>query len=460
MLETDVERCLEQVMARLQQKNNEYKESREALEKDLASIEEEKQLILANMAETLAAGSDAEMAVRNLSTRLSEQAGTLHERTNTIELLEAELMQLREYSSDRDSLHTRLLEAEQRLLIADASIVTKDAELADKEEKLAERDAKISQLVGGDDMVERSMNTSEHSKGPSVADRKDGLESELEEAKATISALQGQVDQLSEMWAEVKAQAASHHSSPERASSQQCASHPTSLPPASLHPSSLVPTSDRGQSPGSPAKAPELLRRLPQEGGGIEEAGCSSPQPPIAGLREAAAAVTTLEEGKRALNEALAALEETQSQLVVKTEMLKQCQSILDEQQGKLQVYEEELKTFAGIRRDIEEGILAPDSETKKETERLQKEVKTLIEHNTTLAAALKNGPRQDEVERMEQQLAQAIQRGTEIQAEKDEAVRIAMESVGEVESYRARLVQTQERTVKRILSHWKVSQI
>ena len=38
-------------MARLQQKNNEYKESREALEKDLASIEEEKQLILANMAE-------------------------------------------------------------------------------------------------------------------------------------------------------------------------------------------------------------------------------------------------------------------------------------------------------------------------------------------------------------------------------------------------------------------------
>ena len=63
-------------------------------------------------------------------------------------------------------------------------------------------------------------------------------------------------------------------------------------------------------------------------------------------------------------------------------------------------------------------------------------------------------------MERMEQQLAQAIQRGTEIQAEKDEAVRIAMESVGEVESYRARLVQTQERTVKRILSHWKVAQI
>jgi len=37
------------------------------MEKELANIEEEKALILSNMAETLAAGSDAEMAIRNLS---------------------------------------------------------------------------------------------------------------------------------------------------------------------------------------------------------------------------------------------------------------------------------------------------------------------------------------------------------------------------------------------------------
>ena len=97
-----------------------------------------------------------------------------------------------------------------------------------------------------------------------------------------------------------------------------------------------------------------LARAIDERGGAMSGASDSSaarasePTGSVATTRsvEAAAAVTTLEGGKRALNEALAALEETQSQLVVKTEMLKQCQSILDEQQGKLQVYEEELKKF------------------------------------------------------------------------------------------------------------------
>ena len=52
------------VLARLQEKNIAYKEEVMVMEKELASIEEEKSLILSNMADTLAAGSDAEMAVR------------------------------------------------------------------------------------------------------------------------------------------------------------------------------------------------------------------------------------------------------------------------------------------------------------------------------------------------------------------------------------------------------------
>ena len=51
----------------LQEKNKEYREECEFMEKELANIEEEKALILSNMAETLAAGSDAEMAIRNLA---------------------------------------------------------------------------------------------------------------------------------------------------------------------------------------------------------------------------------------------------------------------------------------------------------------------------------------------------------------------------------------------------------
>jgi hypothetical protein len=50
-----------------QEKNKAYRAENELMEKELANIEEEKALILENMADTLAAGSDAEMAVSNRS---------------------------------------------------------------------------------------------------------------------------------------------------------------------------------------------------------------------------------------------------------------------------------------------------------------------------------------------------------------------------------------------------------
>ena len=61
------------VMARLQEKNKEYKEECALMEKELANIEEEKTLILGNMADTLAAGSDAEMAVRGRRRRREDE---------------------------------------------------------------------------------------------------------------------------------------------------------------------------------------------------------------------------------------------------------------------------------------------------------------------------------------------------------------------------------------------------
>lgn len=87
--------------------------------------------------------------------------------------------------------------------------------------------------------------------------------------------------------------------------------------------------------------------------------------------------------------------------------------------------------------------------------------------HNTTMAKALKSMREQQaspsEIEQlkaellsMNQQLNAAIQRGNEIQAEKDEALALASESVGEVDRYRGRLVESQARAAKKIISHWK----
>ena len=190
------------VLARLQETNNRYKKEVEALEKELATIEEEKSLILSNMAETLAAGSDAEMAVRNLSDRLSQKTSELHVAKNTLELQEEELKRLREYSGDRDSIDHRLKDAEQRLLIAMAAVKGKDEALMEKEREIALKDERIKKLV---DNVWQSPGTSG---GGAVAGGYGGnSDSELQEARATIAALQGQVDTLSELWASAKADA-------------------------------------------------------------------------------------------------------------------------------------------------------------------------------------------------------------------------------------------------------------
>ena len=186
------------VLARLQETNNKYKKELVALEKELATIEEEKSLILSNMAETLAAGSDAEMAVRNLSDRLSQRTSELHVAKNTLELQEEELKRLREYSGDRDSIDHRLKDAEQRLLIAMAAVKGKDEALMEKEKEIALKDERIKKLV---DNFGMSPGTS----GGGAVVRDSGGDSELQEARATIAALQGQVDTLSELWAAAKA---------------------------------------------------------------------------------------------------------------------------------------------------------------------------------------------------------------------------------------------------------------
>jgi chromosome segregation ATPase len=190
------------VLARLQETNNKYKKELEALEKELATIEEEKLLILSNMAETLAAGSDAEMAVRNLSDRLSQRTSELHVAKNTLELQEEELKRLREYSGDRDSIDHRLKDAEQRLLIAMAAVKGKDEALMEKEKEIALKDERIKRLVDND------WQNPGTSGGGAVGGGRGGTsDSELQDARATIAALQGQVDTLSELWAAAKADA-------------------------------------------------------------------------------------------------------------------------------------------------------------------------------------------------------------------------------------------------------------
>ena len=190
------------VLARLQETNNKYKKELVALEKELATIEEEKSLILSNMAETLAAGSDAEMAVRNLSDRLSQRTSELHVAKNTLELQEEELKRLREYSGDRDSIDHRLKDAEQRLLIAMAAVKGKDEALMEKEKEIALKDERIKQLVDND-----WQNPGTSGGGAVAGGRGENSDSELQDARATIAALQGQVDTLSELWAAAKADA-------------------------------------------------------------------------------------------------------------------------------------------------------------------------------------------------------------------------------------------------------------
>ena len=152
-LETDIEQrqaieCHSStVAARQKQRLLDSQNRQEQLEKELANANEEKALVLASMADTMAAGSDADMAVRNLTDKVSELAGALRERNNALEVQEAELVRLREFASDRDAMHRRAVDTEERLAIALAAMSAKEAALLEQQQEIERKDSRITKLV-------------------------------------------------------------------------------------------------------------------------------------------------------------------------------------------------------------------------------------------------------------------------------------------------------------------------
>ena len=131
-------------------------------------------------------------------------------------------------------------EAEERLLIATASVKGKDALIEEKEQEINDKDERIKKLAdaawratGEEGVVKIGAEG-----GDAFGLVTEGAEAELAEAKATIAALQGQVDQLSELWAATQVAGLGD---------QQRASSP-------------VP----GSGPGASVKAPVLLKSVPR----------------------------------------------------------------------------------------------------------------------------------------------------------------------------------------------------
>jgi len=92
-------------------------------------------------------------------------------------------------------------------------------------------------------------------------------------------------------------------------------------------------------------------------------------------------------------------------------------------------------------------------------------EMAVLTEHNTMLAKALK-GEREKtaggaeyepaEVRRLQEQLRNAVDRGTEIQREKDEALQVAKQAMAAGNRIRERLRTTQRAALRRLLHFWR----